>query len=145
MTALLDLITVREMREEDKPFVLSSWLKSHRAHCGWASSEDFFRVHREVAEGLMARGRVLVACQKDDPEAIVGWLCSEVGTSLTVHYAYVKRAFRRCGVARTLIVLSNPQAKAVLASHKPVPELADKLTSLGWRINPAMAFYLGIR
>jgi GNAT superfamily N-acetyltransferase len=141
MTALLELITVREMREEDKPFILSSWLKSHRAHCGWASSGDFFNVHRRVAEGLLARSKVFLAVQKDDPSAIVGWSCLDRDDK-HVHYVYVKRAFRRCGVAATLV--GGYARGAALATHQPVPELADKLRSAGWRINPAMAFYLGL-
>lgn len=140
MSGLLELVEFRPVVKEDLPFVMSSWLRSLRPHAEWASSEAFFDVHRRVIEGLLQRTHVTVAVQKDDPNVIVGWVAQDAFAPHVVHYVYVKRAFRLCGVAKALVKVDGP----MVATHKPPSALADKLCANGWRIRPTAAFYMGL-
>src|SRR5690606_33473537 len=62
VSALLDLLDVRPMNDDDRNFVRSSWLRSNRARCEWAPRSEYFRLHHDVVEGLLERSTTLVAC-----------------------------------------------------------------------------------
>lgn len=97
------MLQIRPATASDLPFILDSWCRSFRdsPYAGVIRNDDFHRVQRSTIAGLLGRGaRVLVAAEPTTGR-ILGWLAHE-GTEL-LHYAYVKRPFRRLGVARRLL------------------------------------------
>lgn len=89
-------LTMREHRDTDLPFVLSSWAASWRLSQSakrWrgAAYRGFFD---DVITGGLFRlpeTRIVVACLEDDPDAIIGWLCYTPGRLPVLHYGYVRR------------------------------------------------------
>jgi GNAT superfamily N-acetyltransferase len=91
----------------DTPFVVRSWVESsHNGPVG--------RLHRKgtwhpqqasLATHLIATQPCLVAHQDGDRDQLYGWVCfaEPEGSELVVHYVYVKRPFRRFGIARHLL------------------------------------------
>lgn len=94
-------IILRPATQDDVNFVLNSWLKSFK-ESSWfnISGKPYWRGHRLLILKLMRTKELTIACMKDDTNAIVGWSCTEPGV---IHYVYVKRPFRRFGVAKTLL------------------------------------------
>lgn len=97
---------------EDEPSIYSDWLKSARkarTFHGVTSQVFYFWMHA-IIETLLDDASVtwLVACASDDPTKIYGWLCGHRATTLAgdqsvVHYVYVKKLYRRVGIATNLL------------------------------------------
>lgn len=106
MSELLDKLELRPMRETDRHLVLNSWVKSYaskssdaRDYVGAAFgrfSDDYYPVVRDLLE----RSNVAVACLRDEPDTIIGWMAIEDDV---LHYALVKQRWRRLGVATWML------------------------------------------
>lgn len=101
-------IVIRPAGEDDIKFVMSSWKQSWRV-CPWAGvirNDEYFDSIRSTIDGLIARGAVLqVACLASKPEAIIGWVCSELLSDglCCIHYVYVKDPYLRNGIGEQLV------------------------------------------
>lgn len=99
-------IEIRPARTEDTEFVFATWLRSYRHASQFAkkiSNEVYYRWHHKVIERILARGaQVYIAHPIGEPEVILGYICLESQDKLVVHYIYVKKAFRKMGVAKML-------------------------------------------
>lgn len=152
MTALLELVRTRPMRDGDKNFVRSSWLRSYRALCEWVPQAEFFALHHDVIEGLLARHetRTVVAHAHDDEDHLLGWASGEPSTTRPlIHWCYVKNTYRGNGIASRLTdaVLDGsgtPDRVARTMTHLPPFAMLSKLRGRGWAIHPTLAFYLAL-
>lgn len=99
-------IVCRPATEADLPFFFSSTLQSHY----YSSSTNrhilpsvYYPQHKTVLEQLLRRPQIMlvIAALADSPEVIVGYALAE--GSGTLHYVYVKKAFRRFGMAKSLM------------------------------------------
>ena len=106
---------IRPARPEDAAFIFGSWLENFWRESPWAArltARTFFGPpppappggHRAVVVAVLARARVLVACDLADPDEIVGYFVFEPGVA---HWLYVKKALRGFGVARALLAASD--------------------------------------
>lgn len=104
------MIEVREAKLDDLPFIFSTWLRSYRHSSQFAkkiSNDVFFQWHHKVIERFIERnGRVLIAHAAGEPEVILGYICREPSEEI-VQYVYVKRAFRKMGIAKELYKVAN--------------------------------------
>jgi hypothetical protein len=135
-------ISLRPATPEDYGFIYSTWLKA--LYYGWAckctpkgpccGSRGLFNLipyptyrvqYRRVLEGILARNRATVACLTEDPEVVLGYIV--YGQAPTVHFVYVKKAWRKMGIAKTLWL---PGTKQV--SH---------LTKVGKQLLPENVIY----
>lgn len=134
-------VVLREARDSDKAFLISSWLRSFAASklALLADSDAYFQGYRPLVEAALSRSRVLVACQKADPDAIVGWVAVEPGDVPRLHYVYVKHPFRRFGIAKRLVA---PLLGAAVTYTHETPVLRRLTVPKGWRYNP-FAFFAG--
>lgn len=128
MLAETNLVSIRAYKaEEDKPFVLSSWLKGLRWGNHWFSLIDqtaYFKAYHAILEDLLERANtcILVACLQDSPDVILGYSVfsyTEQG-DVAFHWIFVKRRWRNIGVAK---MLTPPGI--VIATH--LTELGEKL------------------
>lgn len=102
---------VREMREDEVAFVVSSWLRSYE-DSPWAKKigqADYYEGHGRIVKDAMARSTVLVAEHKNEPGLLLGFACGERTEHVTcIHYCYVKSDYRtrmkKIGHARTATV-----------------------------------------
>jgi hypothetical protein len=97
-------IALRFYKEEDKPFIFSTWLKGLR-HGNelfkLMESTSYFKNYHAIIEVLLAAPdtTVLVACLKDDEDVILGY---SVFSGETVHWVHVKDSWRHIGIAKSL-------------------------------------------
>ncbi len=101
-------VSFREWRDEDRAFVMDSWLRSYRSSkwAGITPNHLYFDVTRVCINQLLDRGaKILIAHAPTSEDAIIGFLCYEQlkNGEVAVHYCYVKDPYRRAGVASRLI------------------------------------------
>lgn len=135
-------IKIRTFQEEDRSFILDSFLKSFHRESTFARnirSEDYFKAHRSIAEALLEESQVLVACDKEDPDLIFGYFIFNP-EEMVAHYIFVKKAFRDCGIARALFKESGLSKEGEITfTHwtKVMGSLVYKFPAI--RYNPYLA------
>lgn len=100
-------LRIRPGRDEDKNFILSTWLKSYR-QLSTSSPVPTGEIYFKWAQDKIKKhlGSFVVACT-DDSDQIVGYAVFEDDV---LHYVYVKHSLRGFGVANKLLD-SIPQCK----------------------------------
>lgn len=123
-------VHVREKTNKDEPFIYSSWLHSYRpskANNGMNKSV-YFPYQTGIIEKILARPNVKVniACSCDDDTHLLGYLVSEMSDPndrFIVHYLYVKQAYRRMGLATSLLSQATADwLYPISCSHWPASE-----------------------
>ena len=113
------MIKIREFKEEDKNFILSSFLKNYYSSMpGFKpESEVFFPNHQKQLEKLYSNGDivVVVACLDDDEDLIIGYAI--FGLDKTLHYVLVKESYKKMGMATRLIRHVIKDRKELVVSH----------------------------
>lgn len=97
----------RTMREGDRPFLFSSFLKSFREsdQSEGIASAQFFLVFKAQFEMVLNAFSVLVAHPEADDDEIAGWIAYSRNV---VAWLYVKKIpWRHCGVARHLMTAAH--------------------------------------
>jgi len=98
-----DLIKIRNIRDEDFPFILDSWLKSLRYSNDTFKLIDkqaYKRFYPQVITALLLRSMVQVACLQADEDVILGY---SVVQGPTLHFVFVKEPWRRIGLMNDLV------------------------------------------
>lgn len=98
---------IREMREGDVNFILSTWLKSYyeslkhygNKGCPHPKDDVFFQGHQKKIKQILESGSCLICHAPDEENQIIGWI---VYNQDAVHYCYVKNVYRKLGIAKAL-------------------------------------------
>lgn len=96
-------IIVRAVQMDDGPFIYSTWLRGLYYGNDWFRKIDktsFFDKYRIVVNNLLTRSTVRVACLEDDQDVIVAYV---VYSGNCLHWVYVKKDWRKLGIATALI------------------------------------------
>ncbi len=106
MSDFIGLYSIRPLVEADKKLILATFLRGLYYGDSWFSMipKDIFMTNYSViANALLSSPNVLVnvACLPDDPNVILGYSIVSADY-LTVHYVYVKSAWRKNGIAKAL-------------------------------------------
>lgn len=119
---------VRDSAPGDLPYVIDSWRES------WRVGSRNRRLPRPAYNGLfdelVVRGvfalpetRVMVSCDDQAEDVVLGWVCYEPGSIPTVHYAVVlgERAvsMRRRGIFTTLLAAIGVRDAMVYTFRPP--------------------------
>lgn len=127
----------RPMREEDRNYVLSSWLRSY-AECPefrHLARGVYFALYEPTVKAMIERSTVAIARTTDLPDTVIGFLVIEADT--IVHYVHTKRRFRRLGVASWMVRELRPFRAAF--THSPTP-VASRLCGPEWKYEPLRRF-----
>lgn len=105
MSKFADLYNIRDGKKEDTNFILSTFLRGLYYGDSWFSlmPKDVFMQHyKRIAEALVNKSNIKVACLLDDPDTIIGYsILSQDYQS--VHWVYVKKNWRLNGIAKSLL------------------------------------------
>lgn len=105
--------TVIDGSHQQHNLIFATWLKSYQAaspNTKHIPRDDYFTGHHKVLERIFARKpTVMLAVLPDDHEVILGYSVTE---NDTIHYVYVKPAFRRYGIATALLGASGISPRA---------------------------------
>lgn len=99
-------VIIRDARESDMPFFWSSTL-NHFKHSATATknipASIYFWHEQKIIEKMLKRAGsfIRMAALRDDDETVLGFVWGNEAPQ-TLHYLYVKRAFRLMGIAKQL-------------------------------------------
>lgn len=142
-------LAYRRAEDRDRPLIFDSWLSSFAdAHAaGLIPMHMYRRVYHEAIAWIMARpgAETWVAYhpgEHDTTADLYGWICIERGHAAPViHYAFVKQAFRRMGIARGLLAATDIDPTApllftfktgIVTDSREGPALLAKLPRAKW-------------
>lgn len=99
------LYDVRDYKESDKSFILATFLRGVYHGDSWFSyipRSIFMDNYKHIADQLLAKSLVKVACLREDPDVILGYSILS-NNYHTIHWVHVKKAWRKQGIARSLL------------------------------------------
>lgn len=125
-----DLLNIRPAGDDDKNFILNSWLTSYyvqeqRYSLRGLTKGVFMTDHRAAVVDALNRSTVYCAADRHDPSHIYGWVCVEPDGEgeLALHYVYVKLPYRHMGICKALLSHSLGSQRFTF-THKPTFGLA---------------------
>lgn len=107
MSNFAGLYEIRDFREDDRNFILASFLRGVYYGDTWFSripKEIFMTNYKKVIEALLTPGRatVKVASPKGDPDVIIGYSILS-NDYQTINWVYVKKKWRQNGIGKSLV------------------------------------------
>lgn len=110
---------IREFRDEDTNFVISTWLRSFYSNqTGYKEpSKVFFHEHQKQIKKLWNDKKLFcyLAVSPEDEDIILGF--AVFGIDYTLHYVCVKEVYKRLGVARALLNMFYKNRSEIITSH----------------------------
>ena len=124
-----DLVIIRDGIEDDRSFIFSTFLRGLFYGDSWFSQMPknlFMQNYHKILEALLDRSEIKVACLKEDPQVILGYAILSK-TTPTLHWCFVKSAWRGIGIAKSLVPKETKVAthltKVGLSIMKKRPEM----------------------
>jgi len=99
-------LSIRNYTKDDENFILNSWTESHFSSSDsnkYIPRKIYLDNHLNIIKKILNHHNtaILIACAKDQPDLIYGYMCITVPH--TMNYIYVKRPFNDFGIAKKLI------------------------------------------
>lgn len=133
MDDLKDFVTIRPYIENDKNFILNSWLYGFKEGCEYfrlIEKDAYKDKYGQVIHNILEREStdIKIICLKEDQNIIVGYSITELRPPFIIlHWMYVKQDWRNNGIARMLVPEGLTHAthltkigKALLKRHPDV-------------------------
>lgn len=121
---------IRLATTEDQKFIRSSWHRNYWKT--WACKripwESYWPGQDRRINRLLERAHTLVAFFPEVPDEVLGWACIE---GETLHYIYVKAAYRRSGIAAGMT-----RGKVAWYSHATNEAGKAFMENVGAKFNP---------
>ena len=107
MNKFQGLYDIRDAKEQDKNFILATFLRGLYYGDSWFSfipKQIFMTNYKKMAEALVKGDKttIKVACLKEDSDVILGYSILSYDYQ-TIHWVFVKVAWRNRGIARSLL------------------------------------------
>jgi hypothetical protein len=103
-----DLIALRPGCDEDKTFIMATWLRgAYHGSTGYSQvpKHVFMVNYHRILTALLKRPEVVVtvACLVEDPSVVLGYSVYRSAANINVlDWIYVKPAWRKIGIAKSL-------------------------------------------
>lgn len=123
-------VVIRDAQGTDLPFIYSTWLKNLYYGSHWFREIDkdrYFDKYKRVVTSLITHSTVKIACLSSEPEVIIGYV---VYRGDTLHWVYVKKAWRQMGIAKELVPVNDIR----WVSH--LTKIGKQLRRKEWRFDP---------
>lgn len=118
-------IKYRSQSDNDTGFLYSTWLKSYRQmpYAQNMSNDTFFHHHKQIIKDILDKPNTIVTfiVEDTDPDHIYGYSVVErLGDAAIIHYIYVKHAYRKLGLAESLLKTQIPLlgSKLTFVTHE---------------------------
>ncbi len=108
-------LKIRPYHKGDYGFILDSWIKTYKDHSS-TSPSMYWHEQKLVIDYLLDTACTYVLCSPEDPTALHGYICGEMGRY--IHYVYIPFKLRKNGLARELIRhLLGSYPDTIVSSH----------------------------
>lgn len=103
---------IRELREEDKPFVYNSFLRSVKPHFFGITGKKFYQKATALLDKWLNTPdyKISICSSYSDTRVILGY-CIHNTECDHIYYAFTKHAFRKLGVLSYLVNHYNPEGE----------------------------------
>jgi GNAT superfamily N-acetyltransferase len=118
----------RGLQPADHLFILGSWgvMAHNDIPYRWMVRDAWRKQYEKMCRWLQTRGQALLAVNPEDTDHILGYVAYDDEQSpLCVHFVYVKKAFRRYGLASHLLSHIRRGEDRFFISHYPRPATAS--------------------
>lgn len=139
---------IRRSKAADTNFLIDSWMKCFNEQMRvWDRRQGYWQAQKAVIAQLLEQpnGRVYVVCRCDNPDDILGYVVGEAnGHECVIHYAYVKKKYRRAGVGNALMSKLRSDCAGiakVVCTHEGDAWTGVKRKSRGWTFAPRGIYY----
>lgn len=104
---LQELYEVRDFKPEDKSFIMATFLRGLYYGNTWFGAipkDIFMNNYKHIIEALLHNPKTTlkIACLKEDKDVILGYSILSADYQ-TIHWVFVKSAWRKQGIAKTLV------------------------------------------
>ena len=125
------ILEFRPIEARDFNFILNSWLMSYRDSRRDHTNGNYFPGQQNLIAEISQRRTLIVGCDAESPEWIVGYICGQLLTDgrLLLDYIYVKHAYRERGIARGLLAaIGWTEGMEIVATHwtKPIDKVGKR-------------------
>lgn len=103
------LVRTRGFELNDKEFIFATWLRGLYYGNDWFKAIDkdrFMECYHSIISNILDRKstNINVACLQDEPSVVLGYSVLHIsGPEPILHWIFVKKAWRRLGLAGSLI------------------------------------------
>ena len=97
------MINIRDAGGGDAAFIFATWLRSLYFGSSFfrrIDKDTYFDKYKLVVSALLAMATIKIACLSEDQDVVVGYAVYE---GPVLHWVYVKKNWRKQGVARLLV------------------------------------------
>lgn len=128
---------LRNVRDEDRNYILSSWLRSYAEAPEFRSVEKrvYYRLYEPLVKAMLSRSAVAVATLPDAPDVVLGWMAIEDDA---LHYVLVKPRWRKLGIAKWLV--GQLEGIDLVYTHPPASVAAIHMIQPNWTYDPIRRF-----
>lgn len=110
MSDFTGLYDIRDYRPSDKNLIMASFLRGlyygfDEDQGSWFRQIDkdiFMSNYSKIAEVLLTRSKINIACLKEDSEVIIGYSLTSKDQK-ALHWVFVKSAWRDKGIGKSLV------------------------------------------
>jgi hypothetical protein len=122
MIEVISQLDFRPLAEDDYSFVKDAWMRCFRFGSTLTKeipSDIYIPRHGALIDNLLHRCITELVCLKEDPATILGFLVYERITKLNIiHFIYVKKDFRKMGLATALIANTKVDPDQSAYTHR---------------------------
>jgi len=87
----------------------------------WMFWHIFAEGQKQIRDRFLEKSEVWLACSPDDPWFLMGFVVGErPASALVLHYVYVKKHFRRMGLATKMVKAMADGRGKIVATHRTV-------------------------
>ena len=128
---------LRAMRDEDRNYVLSSWLRSYAESPEFrgVTRSVYFALYEPLVKQMLARSTVAVATLPEEPDVVLGWMAIEDDA---LHYLLVKPRWRKLGIGRWL--MGHVGEMGAVYTHAFPRGAGEKMVPASWVYSPMRRF-----
>lgn len=129
-----DLYTIRAYKENDRNFILASWLNGLRFGNSWYTLIDktaYFKVYQEALKKILdsKNTKIKISCLKDSEDVILGYAVTNVEETV-LYWTFVKEKWRGIGIMNSMV---SPSINTINHVTKAAITLMKKKN---WKFNP---------
>lgn len=115
----LSSVVLRGLLDDDRPYVVGTWLKSQRSRHRDIPYEVYAAQHAKLINHLLDTEETQIVCPTAGTWYVAGFACGRLsGGALLLHCVNVRNELRRAGVAKYMLrALGWTEGTPVVATH----------------------------
>lgn len=138
-------VSYRSPAQSDLAFIMSTWLKGqrHQGDRSFMTNRTYFDNEKKRIEKILSKSFIVIICDPEDSNHVFGYLAyNMLGDIFIIHYAHLKKAFRKLGLMSALLSELYPNFKKDEIAITHINELTANLrTKYILKFNPFLEGY----